>query len=88
MVLPASIRNDPNATIPPDVWNNLSYQQKGAVFALRDNTNTAGDNEREVASLHTQDIVNDTESGNANNRTGRAAHASNAFGSRSGGKNT
>ena len=32
--LPVTIRNDPHASIPPDIWNTLTYEQKNAVFVL------------------------------------------------------
>ena len=78
--LPASIRQDPHATIAPDVWNTLSYRQKNAVFVMRENTVKSTNDDRNVNSINSQNNDNDTSS--TNNRTGQPSQASDAFGSR------
>lgn len=79
--LPAAIRENPHASITSDIWNTLSYSQKNAVHALRDNTPRANESDRNVNSLGTE-IGKDSDT-NRNN-TAQASKASNAFGSRPG----
>ena len=82
--LPAAIRENPHASISSDTWNNLSYSQRNAVHALRDNMPKPNDNGRNVNSLET-DNSHAPDMSQANGE--KTSQASNAFGSRPRGKN-
>ena len=82
--LPASIRQDPHATIAPDTWHALSYEQKNAVFVLRENTNKLSEDARTVNSLNSNNVDDGSDK---EKHIGQPSRASNAFGSRKRGNN-
>ena len=88
--LPDAIRNQPHNSIPADTWNNLTRNQRQAVFTLRENTSDSRNNGRNVSSVGQNDdmsAITDTNTqatGNttAGNRNGTSSNAGDSMGSR------